>query len=283
MSKTVRHNSGDNNPKGRSKTSSADPDSDHTHFDFGGPLGVTAIMVGSPLLMYYMFIGVKCFDGQLPTPARAGEDTITGFLSHLVELAYNHAFPHRKAWIIYWTFLILEGLGYLYLPGVYGKGKALPHIGNKQLDYYCSALSSWYLTIGGALFLHFSGLFRLSTLIDEFGPIMSVAIISGIVVSVLAYLSALSRGAQHRMTGSHVYDFFMGAELNPRMFRWIDMKMFFEVRIPWYILFLLSLATALRQWDDYGYVSGEAAFLLMAHFLYANACSKAEELIITSW
>ncbi|PLN86940.1 ERG4/ERG24 ergosterol biosynthesis protein [Aspergillus taichungensis] len=283
MSKRARHDSGNNVTNGAANAPQHDHDSENTEFEFGGPLGVTAIMVGSPLLMYYMFIGMKCFDGQLPTPARAGEDTVTGFLGHLVELAYNHAFPHRKAWVIYWTFLILEGLGYLYLPGVYGKGKALPHLGNKQLDYYCSALSSWYLTIGGALFLHFSGLFQLSTLIDEFGPIMSVAIISGIVVSILAYLSALTRGAQHRMTGSHVYDFFMGAELNPRMFRWIDMKMFFEVRIPWYILFLLSLATALRQWDDYGFVSGEAAFLLMAHFLYANACSKAEELIITSW
>lgn len=252
-----------------------------THMEFGGPAGVTALMLGFPLLMYYMYIGATLYDGHLPTPQNG--ETISDFLYHLFDLAYTHAFPHRRAWIIYWTFLILQGIGYIYLPGVYGKGKCLPHLNGKQLDYYCSAVSAWYITIAGSLALHFTRVFRLDTLINEFGSIMSVAICSGFLVSIIAYVSALARGAQHRMTGSHIYDFFMGAELNPRLFKWLDMKMFFEVRIPWYILFLLSLATALKQWEELGYVSGEVCFVLMAHFLYANACAKGEELIITSW
>ena len=120
-------------------------------------------------------------------------------------------------------------------------------------------------------------------LLDEFGPIMSVAIFSGFLVSIVAYISAFFRGAQHRMTGYHVYDFFMGAELNPRMFGWLDFKMFFEVRLPWFILFLISLSAAARQYELYGYVSAEVCFLLMAHYLYANACSKGEEMIVTTW
>jgi delta24(24(1))-sterol reductase len=137
------------------------------------------------------------------------------------------------------------------------------------------------LAIVGAL--HYTGIFKLYTFLDEFGPIMSVAIISGFLVSIVAYFSALYRGAQHRMTGSFLYDFFMGAELNPRLFGWLDFKMFFEVRLPWYILLLLSLATAARQYEQFGYVSGEVGFLIMAHFLYANACSKGEGLITTTW
>ncbi|PYI25928.1 Delta(24(24(1)))-sterol reductase [Aspergillus indologenus CBS 114.80] len=263
------------------KTTSTSHEDEPITFEFGGAPGVALLMIGFPLLMYYMYIGATFYDGQLPLP-RPGE-SLAGFGSHLLDLAYTHAFPHRKAWVIYWTFLVLEGLGYLYLPGVYGKGKCLPHLNGKQLDYYCSAAASWYVTIVAALVLHFTELFPLTTLITEFGPLMSVAICSGFLVSIVAYASALMRGCQHRMTGSHVYDFFMGAELNPRLFRWIDMKMFFEVRIPWYILFLLTLGTALKQWEELGFVSGEVAFLLMAHFLYANACAKGEELIITSW
>jgi delta24(24(1))-sterol reductase len=102
-------------------------------------------------------------------------------------------------------------------------------------------------------------------------------------VAIVAYISALARGAQHRMSGNHVYDFFMGAELNPRMFGILDFKMFFEVRMPWYILFLLSCGAAARQWERYGYVSGEVGFLVMAHFLYGNATAKGEELIVTTW
>lgn len=249
--------------------------------EFGGAPGVTLLMLGFPLLMYYMYIGAMLYDGHLPTPAPG--QSMTDFLAHLVNLAYTHAYPTKKAWAIYWTFFILEGIGYILLPGVYGKGKRLPHLNYKQLDYYCSAVSSWYVTIIAVLGLHFSGIFKLYTLIDEFGSFMSVGICSGFLVSIVAYVSALARGAQHRMTGSHVYDFFMGAELNPRLFRWLDFKMFFEVRIPWYILFLLTLGTALKQFEELGYVSGQVAFLLMAHFLYANACAKGEELIITSW
>lgn len=249
--------------------------------EFGGPLGVTALMIGFPLLMYYMYIGAMLYDGQPPLPA--SDESFSHFITRLVDLAYTHAYPTKKAWGVYWTFLILEGIGYLYLPGVYGKGKRLPHLDGKQLDYYCSAVSSWYMTIAAALALHFSGVFKLYTLIDEFGSFMSVAILSGFIVSILAYVSALARGAEHRMTGSHIYDFFMGAELNPRILGWLDFKMFFEVRIPWYILFLLSLGTALKQFEELGYVSGEVGFVLMAHFLYANACAKGEELIITSW
>ncbi|KAL4898914.1 hypothetical protein BDW74DRAFT_120924 [Aspergillus multicolor] len=251
------------------------------HFEFGGPLGVSALMVGFPLIMYYMYIGATFYDGKLPLPKP--EQSISEFLAHLINLVYTHAYPHKQAWLIYWSFLIFEGFAYLYFPGVYRVGKPLPHLNGYQLPYYCSAAWSWFTTIGLALGLHFTGLFRLDTLITEFGSIMSVAIGSGYIVSIIAYVSALARGAQHRMTGSHIYDFFMGAELNPRLFKWIDMKMFFEVRIPWFILFLLTLATALKQYEELGFVSGEVCFLLMAHFLYTNACAKGEDLIIPSW
>lgn len=151
------------------------------------------------------------------------------------------------------------------------------------MKYYCSGVWSFYVTIIAVSALHFSGVFPTYTILDEFGPIMSVAIISGWLVSIVAYFSALYRGAQHRMTGYPIYDFFMGAELNPRMFGILDFKMFFEVRLPWYILFLISCAAAARQYEQFGYVSGEVGFLVMAHFLYANACSKGEECIVNTW
>ncbi|KAF5850974.1 hypothetical protein GGP41_010592 [Bipolaris sorokiniana] len=71
--------------------------------------------------------------------------------------------------------------------------------------------------------------------------------------------------------------------LNPRLFGILDFKMFLEVRIPWFILFFLSLGTCLKQYEQYGYVSIEAIFLLFAHYLYAGACAKGEHLIITTW
>ena len=231
--------------------------------------------------MWYMWIGATYYDGYLPLPS-PGESVAT-FVQRLGHLAYTGAFPHARAWVIYWTFFILEGVFYLFMPGVYAKGKPLDHLGGRRLDYYCSGVWSFYTSIALAGVLHFTGVFPLYTILDEFGPLLSVAIISGTIVSIIAYISALYRGAEHRMSGYLVYDFFMGAELNPRMFKWLDFKMFFEVRLPWFILFFISLGTAARQYEQYGYVSGEVCFLLMAHFLYANACCKGEELICTTW
>jgi delta24(24(1))-sterol reductase len=259
-----------------------DPKIDYSpHFDFGGSIGVTTMMICFPLLMYYMWIGATFYDGKFPTP-EPGQSFVQ-FLKHMGNLVYTEAFPSVRAWTIYWTFFIFEGACYCLMPGIYQYGKPLPHLGGKQLLYYCSGIWSFWFTIVVAATLHFLNIFKLYTIIDEFGPILSVAICSGFIVAIVAYISAIARGAQHRMTGHFLYDFFMGAELNPRMFGILDFKMFFEVRLPWYILLGLSCGTAARQWEEYGYVSAEVCFLVMAHFLYANACSKGEELITTTW
>lgn len=254
---------------------------DSGHFEFGGSLGNLALMIGFPSLMYYMWIGATYYNGLPPMP-RAGE-SYEQFFRHLGNLIYEGAYPSAKAWTIYWTFSIVQLGLYMFAPGIWTKGKPLLHECGKQLDYYCSAMWSWWITIIGANVLHFTGVFKLYTLIDEFGPIMSVAIISGFLVSITLYVSAIARGKQHRMTGYPIYDMFMGAELNPRLFGIVDLKMFFEVRLPWFILFLLTLGGCTRQYEQYGYVSGNLIFLLIAHWLYTNACAKGEEYITITW
>ncbi|KAG6014670.1 hypothetical protein E4U43_006286 [Claviceps pusilla] len=259
-----------------------DPKIDYSgELEFGGSYGTLSMMVLFPVLMWYMWIGATYYDGKFPS--RTPGQTWASFASQLVNYVYVGAFPHAKAWFWYWSYLIFQGACYCLLPGVWGWGKPLPHEGGKQLKYYCNAYVTLYFTFAIMAVLHFSGIWPLYTAIDEFGPLLSVAILSGFLVSFAAYFSALYRGKEHRMTGYPIYDFFMGAELNPRMFGILDFKMFFEVRMPWYILLILSLGAAARQWERYGYVSGEVWFLIMAHYLYANACAKGEELIITTW
>lgn len=167
------------------------------------------------------------------------------------------------------------------MPGVTGQGKPLRHGGGQQLPYYCSAYTSWYATLAIAATLHITNTFSLYTLVDEFGSIMTVAILSGFLNSIMVYVQAIIRGRTYRLTGYPIYDFFMGAELNPRI-GVLDFKMFYEVRIPWF-MFLITASVATRQYENYGYVSVEVGFLMIAHFIYANTCAKGEQLIITSW
>lgn len=55
-----------------------------------------------------MWIGSTYYDGQLPLPA-SGE-TWSEFARHMLRLIHDGAYPTAKAWIVYWTFFIVEAL-----------------------------------------------------------------------------------------------------------------------------------------------------------------------------
>lgn len=44
-----------------------------TRWEFGGPWGVTAMMIGFPMLMYYLWICLWFYDGQLVLPTSIGD------------------------------------------------------------------------------------------------------------------------------------------------------------------------------------------------------------------
>jgi delta24(24(1))-sterol reductase len=101
------------------------------HFDFGGSWGVGMMMVGFPLLMYYMWIGATFYDGKFPVPEEG--QGFVDFVKSLGRIVYEHAFPSLNAWKIYWTFFVFEGACYCLMPGVWTYGKPLALVGGKQL------------------------------------------------------------------------------------------------------------------------------------------------------
>lgn len=254
---------------------------EHTEYDFGGPVGVTCMMIGFPLLMWYLWICATYYDGQFTIPVEG--ETFKEFVTvRLYGHWYEGAFPTLKAWAIVWGFFVFEAILYVTLPGVYTQGLPLEHLGNKRLPYYCNAVWSLYTTIAVAAVLHVTGIFPITTLINDFGSIMTVSIISGFFLPFILYFYALATNSTHRMSGNFIYDVFMGAMLNPRI-GIFDFKMFFEVRLPWFILFGLSVSAAVKQYEEYGYVSPQVLFVCLAHWFYCNACAKGEELIVTTW
>ena len=74
----------------------------------------------------------------------------------------------------------------------------------------------------------------------------------------------------------------MGASLNPRFFK-VDLKMFSEIRVPWIILFYISLSCLVRDYQVTKSINPNLFFMTLAHFLYVNACMKGEECIPTTW
>ena len=83
-------------------------DGESDEFEFGGSFGAASLMIGFPLLMWYMWIGATYYDGQFPRPD--ADQTWGDFVHHLAHLVYEGAYPTANAWAIYWTFFIFEAL-----------------------------------------------------------------------------------------------------------------------------------------------------------------------------
>ena len=138
--------------------------------------------------------------------------------------------------------------------GYQQEGLPVPSLGYKTLMYNCNALVCVYTTLLTAASLHYFDIFRLTSIIDNFGHLMTVAMFWGWSVSFFMYFATIVAGEPMRMSGSFIYDLFMGACLNPRIGN-VDLKMWAEVRIPWHIVFFLSVSGCLKQYETYGYVT----------------------------
>ncbi|KAJ3283029.1 hypothetical protein HK104_010581 [Borealophlyctis nickersoniae] len=249
-------------------------------YEFGGPCGVTFMMIFFPLLMYYLWISLEFFDGALARPD--GISDVGPWLRRMVNLVVEHAAPNMFSVVLYVSFCLLEAVLAVTMPGPTVKGLPVPSLGGKQLEYKCNGVWSFYVTIIISVVLHAGGVFNLASIIDNLGPLMTVSIIAGFAITFATYFWGVSTNNTHRMSGNPLYDLFMGAVLNPRIGS-LDLKMWSEIRVPWVILFYISVAAAVKSYQTEGYVSPNVWFMVLAHFLYVNACMKGEECIPTTW
>jgi delta24(24(1))-sterol reductase len=231
-------------------------------------------MVGFPMLMYYLWICLWFYDGQLvfPTSIKGIKPFLNEMWAHvrdvsslfsppkrLTRSADSHLFPQDAspnlyAWKVYSGLIFYELFLAWVMPGYMQEGLPVPSLGYKTLMYNCNALFSVYFTLITAAISHYYHIFRLTEIIDNYGHIMTVAMIWGFAVSFGTYFWTVARGEQMRMSGNFIYDVFMGAALNPRIGP-VDLKMWAEVRVPWVIVFFLAVSGACKQYEQYGAVT----------------------------
>jgi delta24(24(1))-sterol reductase len=253
---------------------------DDAEREFGGATGAAALMAWSHLLLYYLWYAVRFHGGAAPLPG--GLHDVPRFFAGWWHAVATQAAPTWPAAALYVGFLAAQAAMSAFLPGIKIKGLPIAHLGGVRLEYNVNGLWAWYLTLIVVAGAHLSGLFTLDRLYDLYGPLLTVAVIAADLVAIAVYAGAHLTRTTHRMSGNVVYDFFMGAALNPRLGR-LDLKMWAEIRVAWILLFLLTLSAAAHQYAVYGRVSTPMIFMVLAHLLYTNACHKGEECIPTTW
>lgn len=170
------------------------------------------------------------------------------------------------------------------MPGLTQQGLPVSSLGGKTLTYHCNALASFYATIAIVGTCHFTGFFRLSEIIGLYGPLLTIANMTGFVLAGVVFTlgGGFAPGGGYRMSGNFIYDYFMGASLNPRV-GIVDIKMWAEIRISWVLLWMLALGGVAKQYEDYGYISPNIVLFAYGSGLYLNACAKGEEAIPQTW
>lgn len=67
------------------------------------------------------------------------------------------------------------------------------------------------MTLLGLFVVHYFGFFDLTEVVDSYGSYLSVSVIWGNLVSFLVYVGGFVSGKTERLSGNHIYDFFMGS------------------------------------------------------------------------
>ncbi|RYG46753.1 hypothetical protein EON67_09200, partial [archaeon] len=249
-------------------------------WEFGGPIGAAAIMIVSHVLLYYVYYVINLNGGALFIPRSLAD--VTPVVQQLVDTCA----PSWRIAAIYVGFLAVEAVFAVVMPGLDLNGRADET--GAVLKYRCNAYMSWWVTLAVLGALHYTGTFDFGEIASHVGSYMTVAIIFADIASVWVYVYAFVAKLTHRMSGNHVYDFFMGGILHPRI-GILDIKMFAEIRMSWFLLFILTASGAVyrHQQDLMSNPNAEwnqsSLFMILAHFLYANACAKGEHYVPPTW
>ena len=281
-------------------------------YEFGGPIGALGTMIFLPLvtllLTYWASVGSLEFNHILPAETSCSPDA--GFVSmYISKLKDSSVLCPSCAespvliscacviigWFLFQVLLerILPCEIVLGAPLPDGSGKRLPYRINGHLAFWVTLL---VLDIGWPKWTEISdesgnikqilvfGRAPMTWLYDNYSTLAFVTIILTTMLSAYLYMKSFGKGlllAVGGNSGNHVYDFFMGRELNPR---WggFDWKEFCELRpglIGWMIL---NLAMMSKQYERLGYVTGSMILINIFQGLYVWDALYQERAILTT-
>ncbi|MBC8070377.1 MAG: hypothetical protein IAG13_18740, partial [Deltaproteobacteria bacterium] len=183
---------------------------------FGGPWGALALTVLMPTISFYLWSAVAQHGGSLWLP------------KSLAELAAMVPTPTWDAAVIFAGWLVLQALLYAFAPGRVVMGRPTEH--GEQAEYRINGLFAFVVSAGllvGGIAL---GWVSPQGVLAQWGPLLTLAIAFSIVAAAMCQVAGVRRAHLERSTGHWIYDFYMGAMLNPKLGRY-DLKFFFESRM----------------------------------------------------
>uniref|UniRef100_A0A8C8YKC3 Delta(14)-sterol reductase TM7SF2 n=1 Tax=Prolemur simus TaxID=1328070 RepID=A0A8C8YKC3_PROSS len=246
----------------------APPQGPRAPLEFGGPLGAAALLLLLPATMFHLLL-----------VARSGPARLLGPPPYLPGL---EALWSPQALLLWLTWLGLQAALYLLPARKVAEGQEL-----KDKSRLCYPINGFQALVLTALLvgLGVSAGLPLGTLPEMLLPLAFSATFTAFIFSLFLYVKALvapaSALAPGGNSGNPIYDFFLGRELNPRIY-FFDFKYFCELRpglIGWVVI---NLALLVQEAELRG--SPSLAMWLVNGFqlLYVGDALWHEEAVLTT-
>lgn len=191
--------------------------------------------------------------------------------NRLTFLYYLLPKPTLEGFQLFFGWLLFQAALYHFVPGPIAYGQETP--AGHTLPYVVNGFRVWVIT--HVLFLALStpglGLFRTSIIANNWGGILVAANVYGYFLTFFSFLKAHtfpSHPEDCKFSGSFVYDLFMGIEMNPRLGKWFDFKLFHNGRPGIVAWTLINLSFAAAEWESQSYISKEMIALNFWHAVY---------------
>lgn len=238
-------------------------------------LSCLVLLTTSPLLVFYFYLSAFHFDCSLIAPIEAiyANKISLSSLFLLVPLPSFQAIALFGLWLLLQVVLaIIPDYLHRIIPSYQGGerfGSVTP--AGFSHKYNINGLQAW--VVSHVLFIVCAfglGWFSPTIIFDNWGSLLSVVNVFGFLLAIFVYVKAYffpTFAQDRKFSGSFIFDFFMGIELNPR-FRGIDIKLFFNGRPGIVAWTLINLSFASTQYVRYGHVTNSMLLVNLFHLLY---------------
>jgi 7-dehydrocholesterol reductase len=251
----------------------------HANPDWGREHALSTANAISTFLLYFSvpflagFFLISCTHYQCSIQQPVHELLIAAEQNDLVTLWLKWTpRPTLMGFGLYFGWVIFQALLFMFLPAQVAYGQRTP--AGHLLAYKVNGFRVWVLC--HVLFFGLSstglGLFPASIIATHWGPLFIAQNVYAYILATFVYIKALyfpSHPNDRKFSGSIVYDFIMGVELNPRLFGDLfDFKLFHNGRPGIVAWTLINASFAAAQVESKGYVSKEMLALNLFHVLY---------------
>lgn len=217
-----------------------------------------------PLWLAINWIGLQHFNGSMTAALSALSDQ--GFADF-----YEKYFPRSsvEASVAYILWVSFQALLFIYLPGPICTGQLTP-AGN-LLKYKTNGLLAWVVTHALFLAAGYWGLIDLAIIAKKFEGAFFITNVCGFSLAAFCLVKAYvapSFPGDCKFSGSIVFDYFVGAEMNPRFGEMFDLKLFVNTRPGMIAWTLIDISYTALQYQNIGRVTNSLLLVDLFHFIY---------------